>query len=242
MSKILRKALKHYANDGLLKLLHQGPPYIYNQYIRRHLPSQTVTFNGVRVPANHWLDQSMSFANNFSDDPNYEKALIESLKENVEPGDKVVIVGGGWGVSAVVAAKQVGERGEVVVYEGSREYVEYIKKTIDINDVSQIVSVQPKVVAHAVTLRGNEGQTGQIHPEKLPGCDVLEMDCEGAELEILRQLEMSPRLIIVETHEVYDSPEPEIRTELTRLGYEVIKRGVEDKQNGVIVLTAIRTV
>lgn len=241
MLDIVRKVIDRSRREGITTVLRQALPFVYNRYLRHRLPSQTVAFNGVHVPANHWFDSVAPFANNFPDRPTYEAVLIQSLTKHANPGEKVVIVGGGWGVSAVTAAKQVGETGEVVVYEGSQEYMEYVEQTIRINDVTDIVSVRNRVVSHAVALRGDEGEAPQLAPEALPDCDVLELDCEGAELEILQSLDVTPRIIIVETHAVYNSPETAVRYELEDLGYEVINRGIEDEENGVYVLTVSRS-
>ena len=35
---------------------------------------------------------------------------------------------------------------------------------------------------------------------------MLELDCEGAEVEILRELTIQPRVILVETHVLYGAP------------------------------------
>ena len=51
---------------------------------------------------------------------NYEQTLIDALRSQIRIGDRVTIVGGGEGVTAVVAAKAVGEKGSVVVcFEGN---------------------------------------------------------------------------------------------------------------------------
>lgn len=37
-------------------------------------------------------------------------------------------------------------------------------------------------------------------PQKIPACDVLELDCEGAEIEIIESINFTPRALIVELH------------------------------------------
>src|SRR5262245_34289660 len=64
------------------------------------------------------------------DEPEYEGALCRGLREHVRVGDRVVIVGAGIGVTAVVAA-QCG--GVVRCYEGSLEQVRLARKTIKRN-------------------------------------------------------------------------------------------------------------
>jgi hypothetical protein len=45
-----------------------------------------------------------------------------------------------------------------------------------------------------------------ISPAELPECDILELDGEGAESLILRNMTIRPRVIAVETHGVYGAP------------------------------------
>jgi hypothetical protein len=69
----------------------------------------------------------------------------------------------------------------------------------------------------------------------------LELDCEGAELEILRKLEIEPRAIIVETHAHLGSPPKEIKRLLEERSYEVVSVGTERETRGVYVLASVRT-
>jgi hypothetical protein len=60
-------------------------------------------------------------------------------------------------------------------------------------------------------------------PEELPKCDVLEMDCEGAELEIVRNLNIRPNTIIMEVHPQRYDRAPEAIDELNNIGYNIVK-------------------
>jgi len=55
--------------------------------------------------------------------------LSLTLRSQVRIGDRVTIVGGGEGVTAVVAAKAVGEKGSVVCNEGNSWNVHKINAT-----------------------------------------------------------------------------------------------------------------
>lgn len=70
-----------------------------------------------------------------------------------------------------------------------------------------------------------------IHPTELPECNVLEFDCNGMELTILRNLEIRPRGMIIEVEapfykELYDGNEHprDVFDELDRLGYTIIQQ------------------
>jgi hypothetical protein len=57
---------------------------------------------------------------------------------------------------------------------------------------------------------------------------VLQLDCEGAEVEILRELIVQPRVILVETHGLFGSPTDLVASLLEKRGYVVSDRGVAE--------------
>jgi hypothetical protein len=57
---------------------------------------------------------------------------------------------------------------------------------------------------------------------------VLELDCEGAEVEILRELTIQPRVILVETHGLYGAPTHLVASLLEKRGYVISHRGVAE--------------
>ncbi|TKX52276.1 hypothetical protein EXE42_16635, partial [Halorubrum sp. SP3] len=107
---------------------------IYNQTVGRFLPRKIAAFNGVPVRRPKLFDQT-------DVRPGWEATFIDAIHRVVEPGDDIVEIGGGYGVSAVVAAREVGHEGSVTVYEPSRESVEVIKETAQLSKVGEIVSV-----------------------------------------------------------------------------------------------------
>jgi hypothetical protein len=68
------------------------------------------------------------------------------------------------------------------------------------------------------------------------------MDCEGAEIDILTGFDRGnlPRVIVVETHGVFGASTSELSRELTRLGYKITDKGVEDSSDDIFVLTAVQ--
>jgi len=55
----------------------------------------------------------------------------------------------------------------------------------------------------------NYDNTEVIPPQELPECDVMEFDCEGAELEIINDMQSEPRLLIIEVEaRGYDEDNP----------------------------------
>lgn len=58
-----------------------------------------------------------------SHSPGYEFTLVQGLREIIKTGDRIVIVGGGFGVTATIAALRVGPSGGVECFEASEQHV-----------------------------------------------------------------------------------------------------------------------
>lgn len=167
-----------------------------------------------------------------SDVPDYEEPLIEALKSSVTKGDTVTIVGGGWGVTAVVAARLVGGSGEVIVFEGAADRISDIKGTLHLNGVTDRVSIRHAIVGDPIALSGNAGGAEHVEPSELPDSDVLELDCEGSETNIIPCLENLPEYLIVETHR----NESTVKSQLDEIGYQITDRGIE-KEEEIYIFT-----
>lgn len=151
----------------------------------------------------------------------YEYALLEGLKANVRPGDRVLVVGCGEGVTATVAATLCGPAGTVIGYEGSLDQVHASRATLALNGADN-VTIHHAIVGSAIGVYGEETSYGDVvPPDALPECDVLELDCEGAEIEILQSMPFRPRAILVETHGVFGAPTARVSELLAGLGYRV---------------------
>lgn len=204
---------------------------LYNRLLRPYLPRKIAVYNGVPVRNIKLLDQSDVY-------PTYEEALLEGIRQQVQADDEVVIVGGGLGVSTVVAARQCGPGGSVVTFEGSPERASLAGETLALSNLQERASIREAIVGPEIAVHGETGDVSTVSPEDLPDCDVLVLDCEGAELEILEE-PPDARAIVVETHRFLDAPEEDVRALLDRHGYEVVDRGVEVEDLGVFVLTAV---
>lgn len=204
---------------------------LYNETVREYLPRKFGVLNGVSVRSFRLFDMT-------DREPEYEQALVNALREKIRVGDSVVIVGGGQGVSTVASAQCRPE--SITTIEATAERIERLQETLEHNWTPSDISVLHGVVGDEVSLKGERGSPVMVSPDELHECDVLELDCEGAELGILRNMTIRPRCIIVETHGCFGSPESAVRQELDSLGYDVVERGVEVASKGVFVLTAVR--
>ena len=236
---VLRDALTIYRQQGVGQLTHSAVTFLGDVLPVERRP---VSYNGVEVLAGSRLSELLpiSLAR-----PTYESSIVDALRTHVSQGDVVVVVGGGWGVSSVVAAEEAGESGEVIVYEGAVRQVRRTTETVAHNGVADRARIEHAIVGPKVELNGSEGDAGRIHTDELPDCDVLVLDCEGAERAILREMEVAPSVVIVETHGLFDSPTADIEELLTDRGYEITSRDVADegksefcRENDVFVLAA----
>lgn len=241
---MLKQVRKKYRKDGLLSLVKTAIQFGYNNYIRSSLPRGVVQYNSIPVKACRIGDSLIPWQS--KDIPGYEDAIIEGLNRFVEVDDTVVIVGGGWGISTVVAANNVDDQGRVITYEGGSETVQNVQNTVDLNNVGERVSIHHAVVGQAISLRDDRSNAGAVSPADLPKCDVLVLDCEGAEIDILSEMVIQPRVIIVETHGMYDAPEARVRDRLAQSGYYIVKSMVAEERlkytcekNGIYVLFAL---
>ena len=200
----------------------------YDRLIRPHLPRKVGVYSGVPVRQPRLLDVT-------DVDSNYKSDLLVALESEIRPGDEVNVIGAGYGVSSVVAAEATGKTGHITVYEAAKAWADRMGETMDLNQVPpDRYSVRHALVGPAVDVDGDMGEADRMHPNDLPECGVLEMDCEGAELGIIQNLAMSPRSIIVETHPSKNSPTSKVMAALSDQGYDPERVG-DDPEDGAIV-------
>lgn len=197
--------------------------------VREQLPRQAKSYNGVELRAARLGDGLVPWRTGHPNPEEYEYALLAGIRNYVSQGDDVVVVGGGWGVSTVVAASRAGINGTVTVYEGAAEWVDRIRETLSMNNVPANVDVVHAVVGESVQLRGTAAGSKQVVASELPECDILILDCEGAELTILDQLTRQPDHIVVESHGFLGTPSEEIRAKLDYLGYDIVSNDLAEK-------------
>lgn len=232
-NKILVNSIK---NKGVFNLIRKNPSLLYRAF-RKILPTvEYKTLAGIKVQKVKVGDKIVPLTwlpfKEFNK-PKYESALIEGLKKYVSVGGKVVVVGGGMGVTTCIASKIVGENGSVICYEASSQHYEYVKRTLSYNELYDNVEVINKCVGNPIAVSGEMSRNKIVKPENLPECNVLELDCEGAEKEILKKMQIKPKTILVETHGQHDSPSSVIKGILKDLNYKIDMEKVaeEDQEN-----------
>ena len=230
MTSSVKKGKKLYSEKGLSGLFQAAIfKFLANSF---GIPSRKIAvFNGVAV-------RGASLSSKIDIFPEHEAELISAIRNYVESGENALVVGGGSGASTVAVAHQVGIKGTVITYEGNKNSVDVVNDTINLNKVQNRVSVKHVIVEKPIHLMGFIGKAPTLLAKDFPACDVLVMDCEGAELPILQNLIIKPRLIIVETHPMFDSPEEKIIELLKNLGYDIISNNL--RQKSLEILSAIR--
>jgi hypothetical protein len=185
----------------------------YNRLLRPHLPRKVGVYNGIPVRGPRLLD--------FTDvHPEHEHGLVEATTRNLSSGDDVVMVGGGMGTSAVHASRAVGPEGSVTVYEASADMFECLTDTLEMNDCEN-VTARHALVGSPGDVWGDLGDPDHIAPNDLRECDLLQLDCEGAEMSILSGISIDPPEIVVESHGVYGAPTDEVCELLETMDYGV---------------------
>ena len=131
---------------------------------------------------------------------------VRFLRLFAEEGMVAVDIGGKIGVTTVTIAKEVGKRGKVYTFEPVPENFEVLKRNLTINGLRNVKALQLAVSDRVgkVDFYGNsiipreEAQKTSVKAttldallaeEKLERMDLINMDCEGSELLVLRGAE-----------------------------------------------------
>jgi hypothetical protein len=241
---MIAKLLGVYREAGARDLIWRLFSYFYKNFVRAVLPKGSpILYAGIPIGYRKVGDQLLSKLYNSSyvdDAPGYEQALVTALKANVRRGDEVVVVGGGLGVTCVVAA-QATETGNVKCFEGNLDGVNAVRRVALLNGVAERVTASHAVVGEAIGVYGDAVATTTVQPSELPYCDFLELDCEGSEVGILRDMTIRPRAIAVETHGFLGAPTAAVRQMLESRGYSVKDLGwAEPRYLSVCVASDVR--
>jgi hypothetical protein len=234
---MLDKASTIVAASGIQGLLHRAVAYAYRVGIRPRLPAAGLV-HYANLPTGiirKWGDRHVPrlwIPSEATDIPEYESALVSALQRFVRSGDQVVVVGGGVGITATVAALACAPGGRVRCFEGAAEGVAKVRGTAAQNGVADRLRVDHAVVARSISVYGTEPDRPVVAPSELPGCDVLELDCEGAEVDIITGMLIRPRVVLVETHGLYGAPTTLVEGLLRERGYRTEVLGLAEPRLG----------
>jgi hypothetical protein len=162
------------------------------------------------------------------------------VMQSVEPGDRLGVVGGGWGVTAVHGARA---GANTTIFEASAEQVEDIKWTVKearIHPEACINVEQAIVGTDQSDIWGDASGAKFLAPGELPEFDVIELDCEGAEIQIVDGLTSRPKTIIAEVHPHRGAPVDEFLQALPA-SYSVRRAQELDPDSGRTLLDCKQT-
>lgn len=219
-------------------------PYI--RYIRPLLPRDSVYYSGRPVAVGRKGDRFLvRFFPSWglpTDKPDYEAHAVHELSRYVCAGDTVVIIGGGVGRTALAAAECAGQQGTVFIFEPT-DRADIITETMRLNRIVSNWFVRRTFVGEMKRQKFDVRGADSLLPTMLPPCSVLEMDCEGAELEILQEMQVRPRIIIVETHGHFGSSTKAVVAELEKKGYTIVNKECEKDtaKSDTYIITAFHT-
>jgi hypothetical protein len=232
--KILHDANKILTEDGIAKLAHGFVWFTWSRTLRRIMPLENrsnpiliedvKTVNKGRLWQQRVGDRIIGWKPiGFEFDRHSQHGEANAHQILTNEGDQVSIIGGGYGITTVHAARQVGGGGVVTVFEGGQIASE-VRQVAQWNEVDDVVTVEEAIVGDPTTLyQGMADDAEVIDPADLPACDVLEMDCEGSELGILEGMQIRPRVLIVELHPTrYDAPNATPVELIEEMGYEMV--------------------
>lgn len=192
---IFGKIRKAFKEGGFSLVLQRSFNYTHNR-VRKYLPKKEFTKSHLpyegRLGDYHNSKQPVE-----RNDIKWQAR--QSVFRYVNNNDKCFCIGGGEGITA----SHMAEKGDhVVIAEPAKQMIEKINSTMSLSN-HENYEVKPWLFYSSPEedIWGNlHSETEQKTGEDIPKCDVLEMDCEGAELPILRDIEVCPRVLIVEVH------------------------------------------
>jgi hypothetical protein len=220
------KLLGVYREAGVSGIVWRLVSSVYRNFVRPVLPnSEQILYSGIPVgrrrKVGDRLFTGVFYLPDVDDVPDYEQALVAALRANVKSGDQIVVVGVGLGVTCVVAALATDKAGHVHCFEGDLGSADAMRGVAQLNGVSQRITAHHAIVGEAINVYGDAVATTTVRPTELPRCDILELDCEGSEIGILREMTIQPRVVAVETHGSLGAPTAAVRELLEIRGYSV---------------------
>lgn len=152
----------------------------------------------------------------------YEPEQTQAFERVIRPGDAIYDVGAHFGYYTLLSSALAGPEGKVIAFEPSPPNLGYLQKHIHINRCDNVSVLELALSDHEGTARFENragSGTARLSPDGaievrvtsldaiaagLPAPRVLKIDCEGAEVEVLKGGEKTIRsarpAIFLSTH------------------------------------------
>jgi len=153
-----------------------------------------------------FLYDSPGFKNFLKDNP-HERGEVKFLESIVKEGMNVIDIGANVGITTVTVARKIGRRGKLYSFEPTPEYFNILKENISSNGLENVkvyelavtdqvgrVPFSQKELSSGIVFEEGakkfEVSTTSIDrflsEEKIERIDLINMDCEGSELLVLK--------------------------------------------------------
>jgi FkbM family methyltransferase len=152
----------------------------------------------------------------------YEPEQTQAFQKIIRPGNVVFDVGAHYGYYTLLSSTLAGPQGKIFAFEPSPENIPRLKKHLTINHCDNVTVLDVALSDHEGTARFDNqagSGTGHLSPEgsievrvttldalssRLPTPHVMKIDCEGAEVEVLKggekTISSSKPAIFLSTH------------------------------------------
>lgn len=129
-----------------------------------------------------------------------EMGIIKSYEKLNLPTTKVLVIGAGDGIS-ILYNSIVNPSFHLTVIEESSEQLKLVQNNLKLNDLNFEHEYVHGFAGDKYLVYGNEVyNSNNLIDINDYDIDVLELDCEGSELQIISNLKIKPKFIIVEVH------------------------------------------
>ena len=150
---------------------------------------------------NHLLNY-LGVTNIFSVD---ELGIIKSYKTLELTELNVLVVGAGEAISLIYNSLY-NPNFHLTVVEANSDQIEIAKDNLKLNNVTKKVNFIHAFVGEKYLVYGDQDKNSE-HELDINNLDIglIELDCEGSEIEIISSLKIMPAYIIVEIHPMYNN-------------------------------------
>jgi hypothetical protein len=155
-----------------------------------------------------------------------EMGILNSHDEfALNTNETMLAVGLGRGISLIHNAKVKDRYKNITIIEASSKVIDNANINLVLNAISgNHIKIIHGYVGDSTNVYGSESMKAIQVDINQYSFDVLELDCEGSEIEILENLVARPRLIIVEMHPMNRKIEfEEFLDGLNKMGYILVK-------------------
>lgn len=199
------------SNSKLISLIRP----IYNRTIRPLTPRKEIPISNVPGDATG-IGRMLDISDSIEIKPN----AIQQIRKYVDLGDSVVEVATGEGFFAAVCLT---EGAYVQTFEPQQSRIDRAKNYHHKLGFTDNIEYNHALIESTHKNFPGISAAEELSARVLPSADVLLLDCEGAELDILKQLESSYDRILVECHSDLGANPERITHLLTGSGYEVVE-------------------